>query len=65
MRGKDMLSEDMRSEKINFTCEAEDKEYLRDWAAKEGRTLSNLVERIVKDAIISRKEGNEPTPKGK
>lgn len=46
-----MLSEDMRSEKINFTCEPEDKQYLREWAAREGRTLSNLVERIVKEAI--------------
>jgi hypothetical protein len=47
-----MLSEDMRSEKINFTCEPEDKQYLREWAAREGRTLSNLVERIVKEAIV-------------
>lgn len=39
------------SEKINFTCEPEDKQYLREWAAREGRTLSNLVERIVKEAI--------------
>ncbi|GAX45718.1 hypothetical protein NIES4075_67390 [Tolypothrix sp. NIES-4075] len=61
MRGKDMFSEDMRSEKINFTCEPEDKEYLRNWAAKEGRTLSNLVERIVKDAIIKDRENNQPT----
>ncbi|WP_235018966.1 ribbon-helix-helix domain-containing protein [Tolypothrix sp. NIES-4075] len=56
-----MFSEDMRSEKINFTCEPEDKEYLRNWAAKEGRTLSNLVERIVKDAIIKDRENNQPT----
>ena len=47
--------EDMRSEKINFTCELEDKEYLRSWGAKEGRTLSNLVERIVKEAIMKDK----------
>jgi hypothetical protein len=45
----------MRSEKINFTCELEDKEYLRSWGAKEGRTLSNLVERIVKEAIMKDK----------
>jgi len=51
MRGEIMFSEDMRTEKINFTCEPEDKEYLREWAAKEGRTLSNLVERIVKEAV--------------
>lgn len=61
-----MLSEDMRSEKINFTCEPEDKQYLREWAAKEGRTLSNLVERIVKEAITKdrteqKKLSNETT----
>ena len=42
-------------EKINFTCEPEDKEYLKDWANREGRTLSNLVERIVKEAIAKDK----------
>ena len=50
-----MLSEDMRTEKIVYTCEPEDKEYLKEWAAKEGRTLSNLVERIVKEAVIKDK----------
>lgn len=59
------LAQDMRSEKINFTCEPEDKEYLKTWAAKEGRTLSNLVERIVKDAVINHKEENLPKTKGK
>lgn len=60
-----MLSEDMRSEKINFTCEPEDKEYLRIWAAKEGRTLSNLVERIVKDAVTKHQEENQSKTKNK
>lgn len=59
LNGRDARSK--RSEKINFTCEPEDKEYLRNWAAKEGRTLSNLVERIVKDAIIKDRENNQPT----
>ncbi|MGI2908959.1 ribbon-helix-helix domain-containing protein [Tolypothrix sp. VBCCA 56010] len=54
-----MYSEDMRTEKINFTCESEDKEYLRQWAIKEGRTLSNLVERIVKEAIARDKANLE------
>lgn len=54
-----MFLEDMRTEKINFTCEPEDKEYLRIWAAKEGRTLSNLVERVMKDAIIKHQEENQ------
>ncbi len=59
VRGKNMFLEDMRTEKINFTCEPEDKEYLRIWAAKEGRTLSNLVERVMKDAIIKHQEENQ------
>ena len=46
-----MVSDDVRTEKINFTCEAGTKQYLRLWAAKEGRTLSNLVERLVVAAI--------------
>jgi hypothetical protein len=46
-----MLSNDVRTEKINFTCDAETKQYLRIWAAKESRTLSNLVEKLVVAAI--------------
>lgn len=59
VRNENMNSEDMRTEKINFTCEPEDKEYLKRWAAREGRTLSNLVERIVKEAITDDKAGYE------
>jgi len=58
-----MFSEDMRTEKINFTCEPEDKEYLRKWAVKEGRTLSNLVERIVKEAITKDAAEQKDSPK--
>ena len=59
-----MFAEDMRTEKINFTCEPEDKGYLKEWAAREGRTLSNLVERIVKEAILEDRVQNEsPLPK--
>ena len=53
----------MRTEKINFRCEPEDKEYLRKWAAKEGRTLSNLVERIVKEAITKDAAEQKDLPK--
>ncbi len=67
MRDKIMFAEDMRTEKINFTCEPEDKEYLKQWAAREGRTLSNLVERIVKEAIArdQAEHETEPTKKKK
>lgn len=59
MRNENMIYENMRTEKINFTCEPKDKEYLKQWAAREGRTLSNLVERIVKEAITRDKTGHE------
>lgn len=51
-----MLSKDVRTEKINFTCDLETKQYLRIWAAREGRTLSNLIERLVLSAIEEDKE---------
>lgn len=64
VRGKIMFAQDMRTEKINFTCESEDKEYLREWAAREGRTLSNLVERIIKEAIVKDEQRQKsPSPK--
>lgn len=59
MRSKIMFAQDMRTEKINFTCELEDKEYLKQWAAKEGRTLSNLVERIVKEAVVKDQQSHK------
>ncbi len=51
-----MIEEDVRTEKINFTCDSDTKQYLRLWAAREGRTLSNLVERIVIEAIARDQE---------
>lgn len=36
-----------KREKITFTCELETRQKLEARAAAEGRTLSNLVERIV------------------
>lgn len=51
-----MIEEDVRTEKINFTCDSDTKQYLRLWAAREGRTLSNLVERIVIEAITRDQE---------
>lgn len=46
-----IMSNDVRTEKINFTCDPDTKKYLRIWAAKESRTLSNLVEKIIVEAI--------------
>lgn len=36
-----------KKEKVTFTCTAETKKALEAWAEREGRTVSNLVERIV------------------
>jgi len=36
-----------KREKITFTCEKETRTALEELAAEEGRSLSNLVERIV------------------
>jgi plasmid stability protein len=55
-----MMSNDVRTEKINFTCDPETKQYLRVWAARESRTLSNLVEKIVTAAIEQDKENQNP-----
>ena len=54
-----MISNDVRTEKINFTCDTETKKYLRIWAAKESRTLSNLVEKLVTEAIEEDKQKHE------
>ncbi len=40
-----------KREKITFTCEKETRSLLEEWADKEGRSLSNLVERIVLAAL--------------
>lgn len=45
-----LLSDEMaptKKEKVTFTCTAETKQALEAWAEREGRTVSNLVERIV------------------
>jgi hypothetical protein len=44
-----------RTQKITFTCTPELREDLEEWANEEGRTMSNLVERIVSMAIDERK----------
>ncbi len=50
------MSDDKRTERIMFTATTETKEFLKEWAGKEGRTISNLVERIVLDAIADKQK---------
>jgi hypothetical protein len=40
-----------------FICEQEVKDFLEEWASSENRTVSNLVETLVTDAIAIKKEG--------
>ena len=42
---------DGRTEKVTFTCTPDLKEFLIEWAAKERRSISNLVEGIVTEAV--------------
>jgi hypothetical protein len=55
--------------KVTFTCEFAMKDYLIEWADAENRTISNLVETLVGEAIAARErqEQEPPTPakKGK
>jgi hypothetical protein len=37
-----------------FTCEWKTKDCLQEWASAENRTLSNLVETLVTEAIAAR-----------
>ncbi|WP_157162740.1 ribbon-helix-helix domain-containing protein [Cylindrospermum stagnale] len=43
-----------------FTCSEETKQVLEEWSEDEGRTMSNLVERIVVDAIANRNAQKQP-----
>jgi hypothetical protein len=49
--------------KVTFTCEHEMKDYLSEWANTENRTISNLVETLVGEAIAARTQ-NEPPASG-
>jgi hypothetical protein len=42
--------------KVTFTCTFETKEYLGEWSAEDRRTISNLVEGLVEEAIVTRKK---------
>lgn len=48
--------------KVTFTCESEIKEYLAQWADVENRTLSNLVETLVTEAIAARQTHQQQPP---
>lgn len=45
-----------RKPRIMFSCSEGTKEDLESWAEDEGRSISNLIERIVMDAIAKRKK---------
>lgn len=45
-----------KKEKVTFTCTAETKQLLEKWAEREGRTVSNLVERVVLAALEGQKQ---------
>lgn len=58
------LPESMPTQKatVYFTCQPNVKAALQEWADDEGRSLSNLVERIVQAALAEKnkqKKGNE------
>lgn len=52
----------LKKAKITFTCEFDMKDYLNEWATSEKRTLSNLVEMLVADAIAAREAQQKPAP---
>ncbi len=46
--------------RVMFTCNDATKDYLDDWAKAENRTISNLVETLVVEAITAREAQKEP-----
>ncbi len=51
---------DGRTEKVTFTCTPDLKESLIEWAARERRSLSNLVEGIVTEAMETQQNDEPP-----
>ncbi len=43
-----------------FTCDDTTKAYLEEWAETENRTVSNLVETLVQEAIAARTHNEQP-----
>ena len=50
-----------QKERITFICDEQTRAELEQWATEDGRSLSNLVERIVTAAIETRKSEQEAT----
>jgi hypothetical protein len=48
--------------KVMFTCEWETKDFLTKWANAENRTLSNLVETLITEAIATKQAQQSETP---
>jgi hypothetical protein len=46
-----------------FTCDDTTKAYLEEWAETENRTVSNLVETLIQEAIATRRQ-NESLASG-
>jgi hypothetical protein len=46
--------------KVTFTCEHTMKDYLSEWADSENRTMSNLVETLIGEAIAARTQNKSP-----
>jgi hypothetical protein len=45
-----------RKARVMFTCEHEVKDELSEWAESENRTVSNLIETLVQEALAVRKQ---------
>jgi uncharacterized protein (DUF1778 family) len=54
-----------KKEKVTFTCTAETKQLLEEWAEQEGRTVSNLVERVVLAALEGQRQPSTDEGKSK
>ncbi len=48
--------------RVMFLCDDETKNDLQRWAAQERRSVSNLVEKIVLDAVADWKQQQPPAP---
>jgi len=44
-----------RRPRVAFICNEETKEFLEEWAETENRSVSNLVETIVEEAVSAKK----------
>lgn len=58
-----MSSEHMgvtKKAKVTFTCEPDLKKGLEEWARSESRTLSNLIEMVIRQAYEIRQKPDDP-----